>query len=97
MTQVIAADRTLGGFRGDWGPGTSGVRRKREMLEAEGCVFDDHGAVVQDGLFSPPPFEEADCVDCAPPAGPRVDACVASATGTMGEAELAKPRKRKER
>jgi hypothetical protein len=94
---VIAADRTLGGFRGDWGPDTNGIRLKREMLEAEGCVFDDHDAVVKDCLFSPFPLDEMACVDCTPPAGPRADARKTSAVGAAGSAALPKTRKRKGR
>jgi hypothetical protein len=67
------------------------------MLEAEGCVFDERGAVVQDCLFSPQPFDPAARVDFAPPAGPSEDAREAGADGSTEAAVRAEPRKRKER
>jgi len=48
----VAADLRLGGFRGEWGDDTWGGRRKRELLEAEGCVFDASGAIARECLHS---------------------------------------------
>jgi hypothetical protein len=42
---VIASDRRLGGFSGEWGAAAPAVQRKRALLESEGVVFDADGRV----------------------------------------------------
>ena len=42
---MIASDRRLGGFSGEWGAAAPAVQRKRALLESEGVVFDADGRV----------------------------------------------------
>jgi methylated-DNA-[protein]-cysteine S-methyltransferase len=44
--RVITSSMELGGFGGSWGIETDKVKRKRQMLGAEGVVFDDQGRLV---------------------------------------------------
>lgn len=45
--RVLAADRTLGGYKGEWQGGRRG-QEKRLLLEAEGVRFDDKGRAQGD-------------------------------------------------
>ena len=45
---MIASDRRLGGFSGEWGAAAPAVQRKRALLESEGVVFDADGRVLTD-------------------------------------------------
>ena len=70
---MIASDRRLGGFSGEWGAAAPAVQRKRALLESEGVVFDADGRVsaacVLRELPAPAPEKRprADG-DAAPPA-----------------------------
>lgn len=42
--RVVAADRTLGGYKGEW-KGERRGKEKRSLLEKEGVTFDELGRV----------------------------------------------------
>ena len=44
--RIVAGDFRIGGFCGSWGASTPDVKRKRNMLEKEGVVFDDKNGKV---------------------------------------------------
>eukprot|EP00729_Bicosta_minor_P013929 gene13929-15342_t len=50
--RVVATDRKLGGFNGSWGESTPDVCRKKDILEAEGVVFDEGGRVSTECIHS---------------------------------------------
>ncbi|KAK2747912.1 methylated-DNA--protein-cysteine methyltransferase [Myotisia sp. PD_48] len=41
--RVLASDRTIGGYKGDWGNGGSYAVEKTKLLKAEGVSFDQRG------------------------------------------------------
>jgi methylated-DNA-[protein]-cysteine S-methyltransferase len=41
--RVLAADRTLGGYKGSWNNGGDYCVEKRRLLEREGIAFDEKG------------------------------------------------------
>jgi len=45
--RVIASDRRLGGFHGQWNEASEEVKRKRSILETEGVRFDLDGRVSE--------------------------------------------------
>lgn len=49
--RVIAADRQLGGFSGQWGKEQPNVKRKFALLEQEGVKFDNNGRVVMECMY----------------------------------------------
>jgi methylated-DNA-[protein]-cysteine S-methyltransferase len=51
--RVIASDRSLGGFSGEWGAGCAAVGRKRALLLAEGVELDAQGRVAARCVLSP--------------------------------------------
>ena len=67
---MIASDRRLGGFSGEWGAAAPAVRRKRALLESEGVVFDADGRVSADCVLHelPAPGKKRPRTDEAPPA-----------------------------
>jgi len=67
---VIASDRRLGGFSGEWGAAAPAVRRKRALLESEGVVFDADGRVSAACLLRelPAPGKRSRADEAAPPA-----------------------------
>ncbi|BFZ57103.1 hypothetical protein PYCC9005_004153 [Savitreella phatthalungensis] len=44
--RVCAADRSLGGYGGDWGPAGRNAPTKIKLLRDEGCRFDGHGKLT---------------------------------------------------
>ena len=70
---MIASDRRLGGFSGEWGAAAPAVQRKRALLESEGVVFDADGrgsaACVLHEL--PAPGKKRPRTDEAPPPAKR--------------------------
>ncbi len=44
--RVLAANRTIGGFNGDWGKDGKYANKKTELLRSEGVMFDPSGKVV---------------------------------------------------
>lgn len=50
--RVVASDRSLGGFNGQWGAGCERVQHKRQMLEQEGVRFTEDGRVSADCVLS---------------------------------------------
>ena len=50
--RVVAADRKLGGFGGQWGKDMPKVKRKRSMLMKEGVVFDALGRVEKQCMYN---------------------------------------------
>ena len=62
---MIASDRRLGGFSGEWGAAAPAVQRKRALLESEGVVFDADGRVSAAGLLRELPSTDD---EAAPPA-----------------------------
>jgi len=63
---VLAGDRTLGGFGGEWGRDGGKLHpkqeKKRELLEREGVRFDERGRVRGDvwrGFWDLEGFERA--------------------------------------
>ena len=67
---MIASDRRLGGFSGEWGAAAPAVQRKRALLESEGVVFDADGRVSADCVLRelPAPGKKRPRTDEAPPA-----------------------------
>ena len=46
--RVLATDRTIGGYKGDWGNGGSYAVEKTKLLDGEGVVFDEKGRAYGD-------------------------------------------------
>lgn len=46
--RVLASDRTIGGYKGDWGNGGSYAVEKTKLLKGEGIQFDKRGRVDGD-------------------------------------------------
>jgi methylated-DNA-[protein]-cysteine S-methyltransferase len=44
--RILAADRSIGGFGGDWGANGKHVNEKLLLLKAEGVKFDSKGKVL---------------------------------------------------
>ena len=67
---MIASDRRLGGFSGEWGAAAPAVQRKRALLESEGVVFDADGRVSAACLLRelPAPGKRSRADEAAPPA-----------------------------
>ena len=42
---MVASDRKLGGFAGQWGPGNPKVERKRSILQSEGVIIGADGRI----------------------------------------------------
>ena len=71
---MIASDRRLGGFSGEWGAAAPAVQRKRALLESEGVVFDADGRVSAACLIRelPAPGKRSRADDkAAPPSAKR--------------------------
>ena len=71
---MIASDRRLGGFSGEWGAAAPAVQRKRALLESEGVVFDADGRVSAACLLRelPAPGKRSRADDkAAPPSAKR--------------------------
>ena len=70
---MIASDRRLGGFSGEWGAAAPAVRRKRALLESEGVVFDADGRVSAACLLRelPAPGKRSRADEAAPPSAKR--------------------------
>ena len=70
---MIASDRRLGGFSGEWGAAAPAVQRKRALLESEGVVFDADGRVSAACLIRelPAPGKHSRADDEAPPSSKR--------------------------
>ena len=66
---MIASDRRLGGFSGEWGAAAPAVRRKRALLESEGVVFEADGRVSAACLLRelPAPGKRSRADDAAAP------------------------------
>ena len=58
--RVLAADGTLGGFKGDWGKEGRYAKLKMELLRGEGVKFDGSGKVVGEVWREFHEFEEMD-------------------------------------
>ena len=67
---MIASDRRLGGFSGEWGAAAPAVLRKRALLESEGVVFDADGRVSAACVLRelPAPGKRSRADEAAPPA-----------------------------
>ena len=67
---MIASDRRLGGFSGEWGAAAPAVQRKRALLESEGVVFDADGRVSAACVLRelPAPGKRLRADEAAPPA-----------------------------
>ena len=67
---MIASDRRLGGFSGEWGAAAPAVQRKRALLESEGVVFDADGRVSAACILRelPAPGKRSRADDAPPPA-----------------------------
>ena len=67
---MIASDRRLGGFSGEWGAAAPAVQRKRALLESEGVVFDADGRVSAACVLRelPAPGKRSRADEAAPPA-----------------------------
>ena len=67
---MIASDRRLGGFSGEWGAAAPAVRRKRALLESEGGAFDADGRVSAACVLRelPVPGKRSRADDAPPPA-----------------------------
>ena len=67
---MIASDRRLGGFSGEWGAAAPAVQRKRALLESEGVVFDADGRVSAACVIRelPAPGKRSRADEAAPPA-----------------------------
>ena len=67
---MIASDRRLGGFSGEWGAAAPAVQRKRALLESEGVVFDADGRVSAACVLHelPAPGKRSRADEAAPPA-----------------------------
>ena len=70
---MIASDRRLGGFSGEWGAAAPAVQRKRALLESEGVVFDADGRVSAACVLRelPAPGKRSRADDKAPPSAKR--------------------------
>jgi len=70
---VIASDRRLGGFSGEWGAAAPAVQRKRALLESEGVVFDADGRVSAACIRELPALGKRSRADdkAAPPSAKR--------------------------
>ena len=70
---MIASDRRLGGFSGEWGAAAPAVQRKRALLESEGVVFDADGRVSAACILRelPAPGKRSRADDEAPPSSKR--------------------------
>ena len=66
---MIASDRRLGGFSGEWGAAAPAVQRKRALLESEGVVFDADGRVSAACVLLelPAPGKRSRADEAAPP------------------------------
>ena len=69
---MIASDRRLGGFSGEWGAAAPAVQRKRALLESEGVVFDaDDRVSAACVLRELPALGKRSRADDAPPPAKR--------------------------
>ena len=70
---MIASDRRLGGFSGEWGAAAPAVLRKRALLESEGVVFDADGRVSAACVLRelPAPGKRSRADEKAPPSAKR--------------------------
>ncbi len=58
--RVLASDRSIGGFHGDWGKNGKYAAKKIEMLRSEGVKFDSRGKVVGEPFRKFHDFQEVE-------------------------------------
>ena len=89
---MIASDRRLGGFSGEWGAAAPAVRRKHALLESEGVVFEADGRVSENCVLRELPAlaKKRSRDDSAPPAkrSRKAPTKAELATETLGILEM---------